>query len=97
MKGVQHIDHTLELDGVDRPERVTVKVRYDLQNARAAESVKRLGVGMLAALLGRPERKADAAFDLQWKLEQVVFQGADKFQRCIGVAHSSKTNIGFLL
>ena len=69
---MQHVDHALELDGVDRPEGIAVEVRHDFDNACAAKSLEQLGVGMLATLLGRPQRKSNAAFDVLWKQGQVV-------------------------
>ena len=71
---MQHVDRALELDRVDRPERVAIEIRYDLKNACTSETGERLGVRMLAALLCRSERKPDAAFNLQREPGQVIFR-----------------------
>jgi hypothetical protein len=73
LEGVQHVDRALELDRVDRPERVAIEIRYDLENARTCKTGERLGVRMLATLLRRSKRKSDAALDLQRKPGQVLF------------------------
>jgi hypothetical protein len=61
LEGVQHVDRALELDRVDRPERIAIEIRYDLKNACTCETGERLGVRMLATLLRRSKRKSDAA------------------------------------
>ncbi len=71
---MQHVDRALELDRVNRPESLAIEIRYDLKNARTSETGQRLRIRMLAALLGRSERKPDAALDLQRKPGQVLFR-----------------------
>jgi hypothetical protein len=49
---VQHIDHFSEAHRINRPKSVAIVSSNDLQDARPAESLQRLRIVVLFALLG---------------------------------------------
>jgi hypothetical protein len=71
LEGVQGVDSPGEPRGVDRPERVAIVVRYDLQHPRPNEALQDLRIPMLAAHLGLVQREADRLADLGWERLQV--------------------------
>lgn len=60
LKCMENVDHALQFDRVDRPKRIPIKIRDDLDNACAVEAFQRLRVGVLFAFLGRTQSKANA-------------------------------------
>src|SRR6266702_5145842 len=64
LKGMEHINDAAKFDGVDRPEGVSVEIRYNLENTSAFEPFQGFCIGMLAALLGRSQSEADTSLNI---------------------------------
>jgi hypothetical protein len=71
LEGMQSIYAPGQSDRVDGSIRITGVTFHDLENSRTAEASQWLRIGVLSALLGRIERKANRVLDLFWKRGEV--------------------------
>jgi len=78
---VQHVNSPGEAHGVDGAVGVAVEVVNDLQHARPAEALQRLGVRRLVAELGIPQGSADPPPNVLGECPQVVLTAADPAHR----------------
>jgi hypothetical protein len=72
LKGVEHIDHTSELHGIDGAIGVPSVIHDDLKHTRASESLQGLGIHMLAASLRAPQGKADSPLHAFRELSKII-------------------------
>lgn len=77
LKGVKHVNPTSQFHRVNGAKSLTVEPRQNFYYARAAETLQRLGIRMLAPKLSLVQRKSEPCFDLGRKGRQVLFRAAD--------------------
>ena len=81
LEDVQHVHHSCEADGIDRPVRIPREIGHQFQNTRASKSLQRLGTGGLASELHVQESTPNQVLNFAGKGLEILAAGADEDER----------------